>query len=790
VPPRTQAQTTGVAATSTPLILPSALVFDPQGNLYLAETANHLIRKVDTNGHITTIAGTGTQGFSGDGGQATTADLDSPQGLALDIAGNLYIADTHNCRIRKLNLTTGIITTIAGNTSPGFDGDNGPATSAHLNLPTALAFDTAGSLYLADTGNDRIRKVSATGTITTIAGTGTQGFSGDGGQATAATIDTPTGIAVDTTGNLYLADTHNHRIRKITTATGIITTIAGTATFGYGGDNASATSAHLALPQGITLDPSGNLYLADAANHRIRRIDATSGTITTVAGEGTENFAGDNGLAPSASLDIPHTTAISPTGLLTFADTANQRVRQIANDNTIHTIAGLGVTTPGALTVNAPAVIAYGTGILNASLATSVPASGSITFLDTYNSVTTTIGTANVTSNAATLNTSALPAGHHSIIATYTGDLIHASAQSSAFALTITPQPLTATVASSTIFYGQPIPNVTGTLTGLLLQDASTITAIYTTIATPLSPPGTYPITISLTGSAAGNYVLSTTAPVLTIKPAPTLTTLSSSVATATPGTSVNLTTHVASSTTGTPTGTVSLLDSATTLLTEAVPASGDTVFITTDLATGSHTLTTVYSGDANFSASTSSPVIIGIGTTSGTTTDSDFTLATAGAASQTVSSGASASFNFTVQMQGTPLSSPIALTVTGLPNFATASFTPTYLPPGATTNTFTLTITTPKTTALRKSPPPTLVSILFPIAGIVFRRRKLHAKLFAMTAAILTITLTGCGDRINTGAQAIAAKSYIITVTGTATSPTGTILQHAANVTLIMPAS
>src|SRR5579871_4475762 len=208
------------SATTIPLILPTAIVFDPQGNLYLAETASHVIRKVDPNGIITTIAGTGTQGFSGDNGQATAAQLDSPQGVALDAANNIYIADTHNDCIRKITAATGIITT--------------------------------GNLYFADTQNHRIRKITATtGIITTIAGTGTQGFSGDNEPAIAATIDSPTGLAVDVTGNIYIADTHNHRIRRIDT-TGTITTIAGS-TSGFSGDNAPASAASLSLPHGLTL---------------------------------------------------------------------------------------------------------------------------------------------------------------------------------------------------------------------------------------------------------------------------------------------------------------------------------------------------------------------------------------------------------------------------------------------------------------------------------------------------------------------------------------------------------
>jgi sugar lactone lactonase YvrE len=379
-----RAQTT-ISALSVPLILPTAVVFDPQVNLYVAETGNHRIRKIDPQGNITTIAGTGIQAFSGDGALATTAQLDSPQGLALT-ADTLYIADTHNHRIRALDLTTNIITTIAGTTAPGFDGDSGPATSAHLNLPTAITVDTTGNLYLADTANHRIRRIDATThIITTIAGTGTQGYSGDGTLATQATIDSPTGLAADAAGNLYLADTHNHRIRRIDAATHIITTIAGNGALGSSGDNAAASAASLALPHCLTIDPNGNLYLADTANHRIRRIDATTGIITTIAGTGTQGFSGDTGPATAATLDSPRAATLTASQL-TLADTNNNRVRQLSPTATINTIAGLGNTLPGTLTLTGPTVIAYGTGQLTAILA--ITATGNITFLDTYRAQT------------------------------------------------------------------------------------------------------------------------------------------------------------------------------------------------------------------------------------------------------------------------------------------------------------------------------------------------------------------------------------------------------------------
>jgi sugar lactone lactonase YvrE len=782
------AQTTTISALTIPLILPSAIVFDAAGNLYFAETGHHLIRKLDTLGNITTIAGTGTQGFSGDAGPATSATLDSPQGLALDTTNNLYIADTHNHRIRELNLTTGTIITIAGNT-PGFSGDTGPATSAQLNLPTALALDATGNLYIADTGNHRIRKLSlTTSIITTIAGTGTQGFSGDNGPATLAAIDSPTGLAVDIAGNLYLADTHNNRIREITASTGTITTIAGNGSPAFSGDAAAATSAALALPHGLSLDAAGNLYLADTANHRIRRIDATTGIIATAAGDGTQAFSGDGGPATSASLDSPSATSLSPANLLTLSDTGNERIRQLtAAGTTITTIAGLGVTTPGALTLSAPAVIPYGTGQLIASLNSPSTASGTITFLDTsaITNATITLGTAALVSNAATLPITTVPAGVHNLAATYSGDQTHLAAQSQISTLTITPLPLIATAAPVTRLYGQPIPAINGTVTGILPQDTANLTATFTTTATSTSPVGTYPITATLMGAAAGNYTVTASPATVTINPAPTSITLSNLVANATSGSTVTLTTSVTSTTTGTPTGSVTLLDSALPISTTPISTSGAAVFTISTLAAGPHSLTAVYDGSTNFTPSSSAPQLITIGTGP----NPDFSLAPTGAMSQTILSGTSASFTFAAQMQGN-LSSAITLAATGLPNLATASFNPPTLPPGI--NTFTLTIATPNTTATtRPHPPITWAFLLCPITGVIFGLRKRNTPAVLFTAAIISLSLmltTGCGDRISPAdALALDAKTYTITVTGTATAPTGSTLQHSTTVTLLL---
>jgi uncharacterized protein (TIGR03437 family) len=300
---------------------------DATGNLYIADWDNNRIRKV-ANGIITTFAGDGTKGFGGDNGLAINAQLNSPVGVAVDSAGDLYIADTDNNLIRKVS--NGIISTVAGvagqNLSSGFGGDNGQATSAQLNGPGAVAVDSSGSLYIADRYNNRVRKV-ANGIITTVAGNGADGFGGDNGQATSAQLNNPAGVAVDSVGNLYIADWGNNRVRKV--ANGIITTAAGNGTQGFGilpdGDNGPATSAELAGPLGVAVDSAGNLYIADTTDCKIREV--TNGIITTVAGNGTEGFSGDNGLALNAQLQFPQGITLDPVGKVYFGDVNNFRIR-------------------------------------------------------------------------------------------------------------------------------------------------------------------------------------------------------------------------------------------------------------------------------------------------------------------------------------------------------------------------------------------------------------------------------------------------------------------------------
>ncbi|MFE2758151.1 RICIN domain-containing protein [Actinosynnema sp. NPDC059335] len=276
----------GGPATSAQLSYPAGIAVDAGGSLYIAGWHNHRVRVVAPNGVITTVAGTGVGGSDGDGGPATSARLSYPVDVAVDGAGSLYVIDLDSHRVRKVS--NGVITTVAGTGTAGFDGDGGPATAARLFGPRSIAVDGAGNLYIADTGNYRVRKVAADGVITTVAGSGTSGGGGDNGPATAAQLSHAIQLAVDGAGTLYISDSVHHRVRKVA-ANGVITTVAGTGTAGFDGDGGPATSARLNCPVGVEVDGAGNLYIADSRNDRIRRV-SPSGVITTVADNVTSCF--------------------------------------------------------------------------------------------------------------------------------------------------------------------------------------------------------------------------------------------------------------------------------------------------------------------------------------------------------------------------------------------------------------------------------------------------------------------------------------------------------------------
>ncbi|MDO8413733.1 MAG: S8 family serine peptidase, partial [Gallionellaceae bacterium] len=348
------------AATAACLKYPEKVAMDASGNAYIADTNNNRIRKISPTGVITTFAGTGASGSSGDGGQATLAKLSAPRAVTVDASGNLYIADTGNHKIRKVS-TTGIITTVVGTGRSGYSGDGGQASAAKINGPYDLLADTAtGNFYIADTANHRIRKVSAAGIITTVAGNGTAGYSGDGGAATAAKINSPKGIILDSSANLYIADTSNHRVRKINSS-GVISTIAGTGVAGYSGDGGAATLAKLSSPWALAGNTSIGIFIADSSNNRIRLVNL-SGVISTVAGTGTAGYSGDGGTASSAKINLPHGVTATSDGFL-IADSTNHRIRRvITTPPTDSTTPTVSITAPvggaivfGTITVTATA---------------------------------------------------------------------------------------------------------------------------------------------------------------------------------------------------------------------------------------------------------------------------------------------------------------------------------------------------------------------------------------------------------------------------------------------------
>ena len=321
----------------TGLAQPSGLAVDSSGNVYVALAQKHQIWKLTPSGIVSVFAGNGSYPFDADGIQATAATLNQPQGLAFDTAGNLYVADSGHNSIRKIS-TSGIITTVAGNGTPGFSGDLGPAISAQLDSPSAVAIDAGGNLYIADVTNQRVRKVTAGGTITTLAGNGTTTFSGDGGLATAAGLNQPTSVAVDSNGVVYIADQANFRVRKV--VGGIISTAAGNGTFGLSGDGGPATAAQLNSVAAVTVDIANNLYIVESFD--VRAVRAGQANIQNVAGSGAPGYSGDGGAPPGASFRNLAALAIDSTGATGYlADAGNSRLRKFTT-TLITTFAGNG----------------------------------------------------------------------------------------------------------------------------------------------------------------------------------------------------------------------------------------------------------------------------------------------------------------------------------------------------------------------------------------------------------------------------------------------------------------
>lgn len=313
----------GAAATAAKLDNPSGLAFDSYGNYYISDCSNHVIRKVTPAGVISTVVGTHVAGYSGDGGPATAAQINRPIKVIFDAADNMYIGELYGNRVRKVT-SGGIISTVAGG---GTGGDGGPATAASLNGPCCMAFDALGNFYIGEYYSNKIRKVNTSGIISTYAGTGVAGYSGDGGPATNAKLNGLFDIAIDPEGNLYIADAANNRVRMVSTL-GIMSTFSGNGTAAFSGDGGPASAAKVNNPAGLEIDPAGNIYIADQGNRRVRKV-TTAGIISTIAGNGTYGSAGDGGPATAAELSNTNEVLVMADGTILICDDLNNKIRAL-----------------------------------------------------------------------------------------------------------------------------------------------------------------------------------------------------------------------------------------------------------------------------------------------------------------------------------------------------------------------------------------------------------------------------------------------------------------------------
>jgi sugar lactone lactonase YvrE len=549
-------------ATSASLFYPFGITVDGAGNLYIADTENSVIRMVTAaTGLIGTVVGGGNAGYVGDGGAATGADLNFPQAIAVDGGGNLYIADTDNSVIRKVSAATGVISTVAGNGSYGYAGDGGAATSAELNEPQAIAVDGGGNLYIADTNNRVIRKVAANGIISTVAGTGSYGYAGDGGAATSAELSSPYGIAVDAAGNLYIADTYNEVVRKVTVATGIISTVAGNGSGGYAGDGGPATSAELSSPEGIAVDGAGNLYIADTYNSVIRKVTAATGFISTVAGNGNFGYSGDGGPAISAELSNPDGVAVDAGGNLYIADTNNLVIRRVTPTGVISTVVGngnYGFSGDGGAATSAELADPYGV---------AASSSGLFYIADTNNDVIREVTGLSLASQSITFAAIAAQASGTSLA-------LQAGASSRLPVTYASATPGVCTVSGSTAAL------LTG---GICKITASQVGNAYYAPATPVSQSFTVLFSDMVTlGIASG---------------------------TQTYGVYNNFAIGPSYKGSPVPTGTVTLYDNNAALATLKLGSNGVAYYLANPLNVGVNAMTASYSGDARYAPESSAPV-------------------------------------------------------------------------------------------------------------------------------------------------------------------------------------
>lgn len=769
-------------ASANPLLWPSAIAYDAAGNLYIADSGRHQVFEATLAGRLLVVAGVGTQGFTGDGGPAKAAQLDRPQGIAVGTDGTIYIADTGNARIRAV--AGGIISTLAGTGKHVFGGDGGPAVNASFRNPSALALDGNGGLLLCDSADHRIRRVNLQtgGLVSTVAGTGVQGYTGDGGTAITAELDSPQGVAVASDGRLFIADTHNQRVRVVTIA-GTITSVAGSGTHGSSGDGGLAVSAQLADPRGLALAADGTVWIGDGDNRRVRQV-STTGVITTLAGTGVEGSGSDGDTLADTLFRTPRAMAASSFGQPVVADTLNGTVRVLTVASTVFQPAALAPGRSASQVVPSLASTQV-YGLLSASVSVTGPVAtpqGTVILAEGGN----TLASAALHDGTATLGGGFASAGSHVLQMAYSGDGLNAAASGSPFTLTVTPLAITAVANSASMVYGTPTPALTGSLQGVLSPDVGQVTAGFSVPAGALAPVGTYPISATLTGSKSSDYVvgLGANSGSLQVTPAPSVTSLAQTAA-GYAGLPLRLTANVASTTYGQPTGTVQFLDGGSAVATGTV-VNGSASGVEVAPASGTHNLAVVYSGDGNFLPSSSAIQVATVDTLP------DFAISLGGASSTTVLAGSGATYHILVSAAPAPFTGDVTLAVSGLPQGATAAFTPVQVVPGTAAASVTLTVLTPAAQARIPVKQPAVwfgCVALVALTGCRRKRRLNNAFLVAVCFALaLCSNLAGCGARtVGEGTSGLTSKTYSLTVTGTSTNLLGAVVTHDTGATLIV---
>ncbi len=750
-----------LAQSPQPVLLPAALAYDANGNLFIADAARSQVLELTVGGDVLVVAGTGAQGFGGDGAAASAALLNEPRGVAVRADGTLYIADTGNRRIRSVS--KGVIATVAGKGSGGNSGDGGPASAATFAKPAAIAVE-GDALLVCDVTNHRVRRI-ADGIIQVFAGDGTQGFGGDGGTASAAQLDSPQGLAMLADGRVLISDAHNNRIRAVGTD-GLMRTFAGSGVAGYSGDGGSAIAAKLSHPQALSVLPNGAVLVADADNQRVRLIDA-AGVISTVAGSGTQGASADADAAVESSMNLPRGLAVSPYGNVTVADSSAPSLRAVALNGSLYLLpAPISRTSKVALVLSPTSVY----GQTSASVAvTAVNAQGRVE----VDEGSTVLASGSLTNGALSVSLPKLAAVSHVLIAKYSGDGLNASATSEPLELVVNPALVTATAEDFTIAYGQSLSPLTGTLTGVLPQDAGDVRATFSVTATPASDAGSYPILATLSGPASGNYSLTNAASAgtLTIRQAKTTTSASTLSQTSYAGLPLALRASVAPEFGGDPAGEVDFLEGGV-IIARTRTASGSAGASYLSPSSGTHVITAAYLGSNNFEASSSGPVSVAVSALP------DFTVQTANS-SQSVQAGLMATFALTVSPQGGPFTGSVTFSVSGLPSGAQATFSPAAVVPGAGGAATTLNIQTPARHASRRDLPVGMKWFaLLPIVLVLHRRKRRVVLCIAVLAGVM-FGSTGCGDRTVGSSTSTNSQQYAVMVTATSTNLAGAVVTH-----------